>query len=190
MKRKDDTTSDPVTLAERQLAEAQANLDANIKEQQERTQAVTRLDEAMGANPDAKDAERMGGQARVHEARLRHLDRERKVLDMGVVVAEAGLKQAESERAAQDIRSRDGLLDTLNGEIIEALAVVLSKIADHEEVVGARDALAAQFGLPAPGRRRFLFPKQMLRSHACDMLRDRLAIEFGLGGIKEQVAGV
>jgi small-conductance mechanosensitive channel len=184
MRSKRDDTSDQVTLAEQQLAQAQANLDANIKERQERTQAVTRLDEAMGANPDAKDAERMGAQARVHEARLRHLDRERKALEKAVVDAEAGLKRAESERAAQDIRSRDGLLDRLNAEIIEALAVVLVKIDEHEEVVAGRDVLAAQFELPTPARGRFLFPKQQLRSHACDLLRDRLAIEYGLGGVQ------
>jgi hypothetical protein len=180
--------ADPVTVAERNVSEARARLAANAKEDQERTQAVARLDEAMGANPDTKDAERMGAQARVHEARLRFLARERKALESAVRDAEAGLKQTKADAAQTEINRQAETLDRLNAEIITGLAALLDRIAEHERIITRRDLLANEHDLPTPGRMRFLFPGHLLRLDACKVLRNRLHMRHALGGIQQKPA--
>jgi hypothetical protein len=181
MKRKDDTTNGPVTLAEQQLAQAQAALAANVKESQERAEALARLREQVGADPEGKDSRAQAQDIIRHDARVTYLDKHRKALEVAVVDAEVVFREAQAVRAQAEITAQDSVLDALNGEIIEALAALLVKIEEHEGVVAGRDNVAHEFGLPAPGRRRFLFPKQQLRSHAADLLRDRLRLEHAVG---------
>jgi hypothetical protein len=175
---------DPVRTAEAQVGRAQAALKANLEEQEQRTRAVAELEEAMGADPDAKGAVVMGAQARVHEARIRRLLKDERTLQAALKEAEAALVKAKADQAQKQITAQHATLDRLNAAINEGLATLLRLIAEHEEVVTGRDRLAHAHDLPLPGRRRFLLAPAALRSREADLLRDRLKAEYAFGGVQ------
>ncbi len=122
------------------------------------------------------------------ERMIASLGRTRPGLAQAVEAVQAALKQAEAEVAQKQIEAQNETLDRLNAEIVEALAGLLAKITQHEELVGVRDRLARTFDLPTPGRMKFLFPHALVTSGAADVLRARLDVRHVLGGIQQQPA--
>ncbi len=180
----DNGKGDPVAQAERALADAKSRLAATAEELAVREAEVARLREAVGADPDGRDAETNAMRCVVAESRLGHLRRQQPTQEQAVQAAEAAVTRARQDAAGRQIDGTNGALDALNSQIGAALEALLGLVAQHEQIVAARDQLAREYDLPTPGRQRFLFPRHLLLTPACDVLRARLDVRMATG-IKE-----
>lgn len=177
-------TREALVAAEGQLTEHDAK---KLTLDTEAAKLTAALDQAMLAGDEA-GAQRAVKRLDEIERMIASLGRTRPGLAQAVEGAQAAVKQAEAARAQAEIDAQNETLDRLNGQITEALAGLLAKIAQHEELVGVRDRLAKSFDLPTPGRMRFLFPHDMVTSGGADVLRARLDVRHVLGGIQQQPA--